>query len=114
MTTPSDPTKEGYTFDGWFTDNTFTTAYVFNKMPAENKTIYAKWIINQYTITFNSNGGSAVADITQNYNTNISAPNEPTLTGYIFDGWYSDVGLTIVYTFTTMPAEDIELYAKWT
>jgi uncharacterized repeat protein (TIGR02543 family) len=113
VSAPTDPTLTGYTFDGWYSDAGLTTAYTFTTMPAEDITLYAKWTINPYTITFNSNGGSAVADITQDYNTNVSAPTEPTLTGYTFDGWYSDAGLTTAYTFTTMPAEDITLYTTW-
>ncbi|MCK7486335.1 MAG: InlB B-repeat-containing protein [Bacillus subtilis] len=67
-----------------------------------------------YTITFNSNGGSAVGSITHNYATAVSAPADPTKTGYTFAGWYSDAGLTSAYAFTTMPGQNITLYTKWT
>ncbi|MBK8419012.1 InlB B-repeat-containing protein [Candidatus Villigracilis saccharophilus] len=70
--------------------------------------------MNSYTITFNSNGGSAVGAITQPFGSAVSAPTAPTKTGNTFGGWYSDAGLTTAYTFTTMPASDITLYAKWT
>jgi hypothetical protein len=53
-------------------------------MPAENTAIKANWTINQYTITFNVDGGSEVASITQNYGTTITSPNEPTKEGYTF------------------------------
>ncbi|MCK7486330.1 MAG: InlB B-repeat-containing protein [Bacillus subtilis] len=91
-----------------------TSAYTFTTMPAQNITLYAKWTINSYTISFNANGGSAVTSITQNYGTAVSAPADPTKTGYTFAGWYSDAGLTSAYTFTTMAAQNITLYAKWT
>src|SRR5690554_7136806 len=109
----SDPTKVGYTFAGWYSDSNLSTAYTFTTMPAEDITLYAKWIINQYTITFNSNEGSSVSSITQDYATTVSKPTDPTKVGYTFAGWYSDSNLSTAYTFTTMPAEDIALYAKW-
>jgi uncharacterized repeat protein (TIGR02543 family) len=114
VTAPSDPTKTGYTFAGWYSDAGLTTAYTFTTMPASNTTAYAKWTINSYTITFNSNGGSAVADITQNYGTSVAAPTAPTRTGYTFAGWFSESGLSTPYTFTTMPASNTTAYAKWT
>ena len=107
------PTKSGYTFVAWYYDDDFTTqAYAGDELE-DDVTLYAKWIINQYTITFNSNGGSSVSSITQDYATTVSKPTDPTKVGYTFAGWYSDSNLSTAYTFTTMPAEDITLYAKW-
>ena len=83
-------------------------------MPAEDITLYAKWTVNRYTITFDSNDGSAVDPITADYGATVTKPADPTKTGYTFAGWYSDEALTEAYTFGTMPAEDITLYAKWT
>ncbi|HRX44861.1 MAG TPA: InlB B-repeat-containing protein, partial [Acholeplasmataceae bacterium] len=111
---PTAPTKMGYTFGGWYSDSALTTAYTFGTMPAQNITLYAKWTLNNYTITFEENGGSAVLDITQGYNTAVVAPTAPTKMGYTFGGWYSDSALTTAYTFSTMPAQNITLYAKWT
>lgn len=103
VTAPSAPTKVGYTFAGWDKD-------IPETIPAENMTITAKWTVNQYTITFNTDGGSDVAPITQDYGTAVAAPAAPTKDGYTFVGWYKD---GVAYTFTTMPAEDITLTAKW-
>ncbi|MBK7455203.1 MAG: InlB B-repeat-containing protein [Anaerolineales bacterium] len=114
VSAPTAPTKTGNTFGGWYSDAGLNTAYTFTTMPASNITLYAKWTANSYTITFNSNGGSAVAAITQPFGSAVSAPTAPTKTGNTFGGWYSDAGLTTAYTFTTMPAADITLYAKWT
>lgn len=111
----SDPSKTGYTFNGWYSNSQFTSALVTG-IPVgshENITIYANFGINQYTISFNSNGGTSVDDITQNYATSISAPANPAKNGYSFDGWYSDSTLKNGYMFTTIPAENITLYAKW-
>lgn len=103
VTAPAAPTKVGYTFAGWDKD-------IPETIPAENMTITAKWTVNQYTITFDTDGGSDVAPITQDYGTAVAAPAAPTKAGYSFAGWYKD---GVAYTFTTMPAEDITLTAKW-
>ena len=114
VTAPANPTKEGYTFGGWYSDIGLTTTYTFTTMPLNGITLYAKWTVINYTITFEENGGSAVLDITQGYLTAVTAPTNPTKEGYTFGGWYSDTGLTTAYTFTTMPLNGITLYAKWT
>ena len=75
-------------------------------MPAENMTVTAQWEINQYTITFDTNGGSEIAPITQDYGTVITAPEAPTREGYTFIGWDKAIP-------ETMPAENITLKAKW-
>ncbi len=110
---PTPPTKTGYTFMGWYRDEALSTGYIFNTMPAESPTLYAKWIINQYTISFQSNGGTSVNPITQDYGTSVGAPTPPTKTGYTFMGWYRDEAFNTGYSFTTMPAESPTLYAKW-
>ena len=114
VSAPTAPTKAGSTFAGWFSDAGLTTAYTFTTMPAVDTTLYAKWTVNTTTITFNSNGGSAVTAITQAPGIAVSAPTAPTKAGSTFAGWFSDAGLTTAYTFTTMPAVDTTLYAKWT
>lgn len=99
ITAPEAPTREGYTFIGW--DKEIPTT-----MPAENMTITAKWKVNQYTITFDTAGGSEIAPITQDYGTAITAPADPTREGYTFIGWDIEIP-------TTMPAENITLKARW-
>ena len=99
ITAPEAPTREGYTFIGW--DKEIPTT-----MPAENMTVTAQWEINQYTITFDTNGGSEIAPITQDYGTAITAPADPTREGYTFIGWDREIP-------KTMPAENITLKAKW-
>ncbi|HEY5483168.1 MAG TPA: InlB B-repeat-containing protein [Propionibacteriaceae bacterium] len=114
VTAPVAPTKADYGFAGWYSDSGLTTPYTFTTMPFSNITLYAKWSADLHTITFVSNGGSAVTAITQGFGTVVTAPSAPTKTGNAFAGWYSDSGLTTPYTFTTMPASNITLYAKWT
>ena len=99
ITAPADPTKTGYTFAGW-------TPAIPTTMPAENMTIKAKWTVNQYTLTFDTNGGSAIAPITQDYGTAITAPADPTKTGYTFAGWTPAIP-------ATMPAENMTIKAQW-
>ena len=113
ITQPETPFKVGYTFDGWFLDKEFKNEYIFSTMPEESITLYAKWVINQYTISFNSLGGSEIKDITQNYNSDVSSPSSPTKEGYSFAGWYLDEECTKAYTISKMPAENITLFAKW-
>ncbi len=112
VTVRPEPTKEGYTFSGWD-----TSALNEGKMPADNVEITGTFGINEYTITFDSNEGSAVPPITQDYNTPVSAPTAPTKTGYTFGGWFTDDD-TFANEFvfdenTKMPAQDITLHAKW-
>jgi uncharacterized repeat protein (TIGR02543 family) len=114
VSAPTNPTRNGYSFAGWFSDEALTTSYTFTTMPSEAITLYAKWTINQYTITFDSNEGTSVTAITQDFDTAVSAPTNPTRTGYTFAGWFSDEALTTAYSFTTMPSQSITLYAKWT
>ena len=111
---PSDPTKVGSTFNGWFTDTALTLSYTFTTMPLSNLTLYAKWTVNSYTISFEENGGSSVTDSTQNYGTPILKPINLTKTGSTFVDWYTDALLTTPFVLATMPANNITLYAKWT
>ncbi len=99
VTAPANPTKTGYTFAGWDKE-------IPSTMPAEDMTITASWTINQYTITFNTNGGTEIAAITQDYNTAVTAPADPTKEGYTFAGWDKTIP-------TTMPAEDMTITATW-
>ena len=99
ITAPDNPTRKGYTFKGWDKE-------IPKTMPAENITVKAQWEINQYTITFDTNGGSEIAPITQDYGTEITAPDKPTRKGYTFKGWDKEIP-------ETMPAENITVKAQW-
>ncbi|MFA6801807.1 MAG: InlB B-repeat-containing protein [Acholeplasmataceae bacterium] len=110
---PSDPILYGHAFEGWYTDEELTVVYDFADAVTAEMTLYAKFIIGEFTITFVPNGGSDVDSITALYGAAIVNPNNPERTGYVFGGWYSDEDLETVYTFNTMPGEDTTLYAKW-
>ena len=100
---PADPTKEGYTFIGWYNGE---SEWNFETPVATDLTLTAKWQLNQYTITFDTAGGSEVPSITQDYGTAITPPAAPTRTGYTFVGWDRE-------SPTTMPAGDMTITARW-
>lgn len=101
---PADPTKEGYTFIGWYNGE---SEWDFETPVTAVLTLTAKWQINRYTITFDTAGGSEVAPITQDYGTTITAPANPAKTGYTFAGWDKTIP-------TTMPAGNMTITARWT
>ncbi|MEG2583967.1 MAG: InlB B-repeat-containing protein, partial [Oscillospiraceae bacterium] len=113
--------RTGYRFAGWATTENGEVDYsdgvsVINLTQENGGTVilYAQWIEENYTISFNSNGGSAVTDMTNvHYGDAISAPISPTRNGYVFSGWYKDSMLEMKYEFNEMPAESFTLYAKW-
>ncbi len=116
ITQPTDPTKSGYTFGGWYKDTQFTTAWNFTTdVVTADMTLYAKWTINSYTVTFSVDGGSSTGSLTTIYGSTITQPTDPTKSGYTFGGWYKDTQFTTAWNFTTdVVTADMTLYAKWT
>lgn len=107
---PSDPTRTGYTFKGWFTTKDGTTAFDFDKKIDGNTTAYAQWTINKYTVKFETDGGSAITSQTVEYGKTITETT-PTKSGFVFSGWYTDQDCT--KTFNGTVTNDVTLYAKW-
>ena len=107
-TLPTDVTRTGYTFKGWYDNEGLTGDPVtaIGGTGTGNKEYWAKWEINQYTITVKPENGKADITITQDYGTAITAPEAPTREGYTFMGWDREIP-------TTMPAENITLKARW-
>ena len=103
---PNDVAKEGYTL-AWCADEDCTQTYDFDTPVTADVTLYAKWTANRYTITFDTDGGSEMEAITQDYGTAITAPEDPTRTGYTFAGWDAEIP-------ETMPAGDMTIKAQWT
>ena len=101
---PADPTKEGYTFIGWYNGE---SEWNFETPVTENLTLTAKWQLNRYTITFKPENGGQDIVIKQDYGTAITAPANPTKTGYTFAGWDKTIP-------STMPAGDMTITARWT
>ncbi|EGI0542901.1 LPXTG cell wall anchor domain-containing protein [Listeria monocytogenes] len=112
---PATPTKQGYTFDGWYDAETGGNKWDFKtmKMPANDVTLYAHFTINNYQANFDIDG--SVTNETITYDTLLNEPTAPTKQGFLFDGWYdAEVGGT-KWDFNTMkmPANDINLYAHF-
>lgn len=110
---PPAPNNPGYNFLGWYTSQAYTTEFDFSIPLEHDIIIYARWIKNQYTITFNSNGGSIVPTINKYYHDKLETPITPIKKGYKFLGWFTNSELTETYTFTYMPDRSFTLYAKW-
>ena len=100
VTAPENPTKEGYTFTGW--NPTLAT-----EMPANDLTYTATWKVNQYTMTFVPGNGEENIVKTQDYGTELTAPDNLKREGYTFNGWDSEVPQTV-------PASDKTFTAQWT
>ena len=118
VTIPTPPTKAGYSFAGWYRDAALTQAYSFSAPVTASFTLYAKWeeegpVTTTYTVTFLSNGGTAVPSQTVTSGETASRPADPTRTGCAFDGWYTDAALTQAYAFSTPVTGNITLYAAW-
>jgi uncharacterized repeat protein (TIGR02543 family) len=121
--TLAEPSKTGYTFNGWFSDALLTTPITSVETLGNTGdiSIYGKYTINEYTLSFDLNYDGIdpnPADVTQNYNTSVTAslPADPTRTGYDFKGWAQSETAVAADTETlptTMPAEDIQYYAVW-
>ncbi len=108
----ADPVKTGYTFTGWINEDGHATT-VPATIPAQNMTITATWSIGTYTISFNTDGGSSIDAIKGEYNTAVTAPGNPTKTGYTFAGWVDAEGNATTVP-EKMPGSNITLKANWT
>lgn len=108
LPTADDMTYTGHTFKGWYDNENLTGSPVtaIGGTGTGNKEYWAKWEINQYTITVKPENGKADITITQDYGTVITAPADPTREGYTFMGWDQEIP-------KTMPAENITLKARW-
>ena len=108
LPTAGDMTYTGHTFKGWYDNENLTGSPVtaIGNTETGNKEYWAKWEINQYTVTVKPENGKADITITQDYGTAITAPADPTREGYQFNGW--DKAFP-----TTMPAENLTITAKW-
>lgn len=117
-TRPANPSKTGCTFAGWYTNNTFTTAFDFDTAITANIVLYAKWDIAEgyYKVTFNANGGNLSTNYTWvaiQSGTSLAAPSDPTKENAIFGGWYTDAECTNAFAFPHTITQAVTLYAKW-
>ena len=108
LPTADDMTYTGHTFKGWYDNENLTGSPVtaIGNTETGNKEYWAKWEINQYTVTVKPENGEADITITQDYGTPITAPADPTREGYTFLGWDKEIP-------ETMPAENLTITAQW-
>ena len=104
-------TREGYTFEGWYTDKNFTEKVTFPYEVTRAQTLYAKWEKNTYTVHFETYGGTAVGDMIESV---IERSPSTEKKGYTFEGWYADENFTEKVTFPYEVTKAQTLYAKWT
>ena len=107
-TKPEDPTRQYYRFGGWYLNG---TAYDFTTPVTGDITLKAEWIIINYTVTFDSNGGTSVPDVLANAGKPVTKPTNPTKTGYRFGGWLTEDNK--IWNFDTLITGDITLTAQW-
>ncbi|MDR1033208.1 MAG: InlB B-repeat-containing protein [Bifidobacteriaceae bacterium] len=112
---PDDPTRTYYTFDAWYKDDALQTEWDFGTdVVTGNITLYAKWIIDTYTVSFVSNDGTSVPSKTVQVGEKVAKPDDPTRLYYTFVAWYKDIDLQTEWNFATdVVTEDVILYAKW-
>ena len=122
MPAASAPTRSGYTFAGYFDAASGGTQYYSSSMTssrnwdkAANTTLYARWTVNQYTITFNANGGSGhtPTSVSANYNSTITLPSNPSRAGYTFAGWFTSPTAGTQFTSSTAVTSSYTVYARW-
>jgi len=107
------PEVEGFTFDGWYTDDTHTKEFDFSTPITSNTTVYAKWTAKDYKVSFVTEHGDAPTSQNVPYNKTATNPGELTAEGYTFIGWYTDHTCTTEFNFSTPITGDTKVYAKW-
>jgi uncharacterized repeat protein (TIGR02543 family) len=110
---PESPEFIGHTFLGWFLDEQFNLPFDLLTMPANDVMVFAKWQTNQYSVDFNTNGGTSLDTIQVTYQDSLENLPTPIKEGHTFLGWYLDQNYTEPLSSLTMPAQGLYLYAKW-
>ena len=108
------PEVEGFTFDGWYADDTYSTKFDFTKPITSNTTVYAKWTAKDYEVSFFTEHGDPPTSQNVKYNGTATDPGKLTEEGYTFIGWYADENRTIEFDFTQPIKSNTTVYAKWT
>lgn len=114
---PSAPTRENYTFGGWFKNKELTEPFSFDQTIDSDITVYAKWdradVAQTFKVYFHENGGSSVNDAEVTEGGRVSEPAVPTREGYVFCGWYTDDAFNVLYSFDSAVTRELHLFAKW-
>jgi uncharacterized repeat protein (TIGR02543 family) len=112
---PSSPTRTGYSFGGWYKEKECVSAWNFDAdVVTGSTTLYAKWVVNGYAVSFDSQGGTAIEPVSAHHGDKIGSPSSPSKNGYAFGGWYKEASCSNRWDFAadTVTAATI-LYAKW-
>lgn len=107
------PIVEGFTFDGWYTDENRTIEFDFTKPIKSNTTVYAKWTAKDYEVSFITEHGKTPTSQNVPYNETADDPGKLTEEGYTFIGWYADDARTKEFDFTQSIKHNTTIYAKW-
>ena len=107
------PTVEGFTFGGWYTDDTYDTEFDFNTPITGDTKVYAKWTAKDYEVSFVTEHGNAPTSQNVKYNGTATDPGKLTAEGYTFIGWYADEAHNTKFDFSTPITSDTKVYAKW-
>ena len=110
---PGKLTEEGYTFIGWYTDETYTKEFDFTKPITSNTTVYAKWTAKDYEVSFVTEHGKTPTSQNVKYNGTVGNPGKLTEEGYTFIGWYTDDTYDTEFDFTQPIKSNTKVYAKW-
>ena len=116
VTLPADPTRAGYTFDGWFTEETDGTKYNSTFSPTdENVVVHAQWTQIPFSVTFEEHGGTTVPNETFVSGGSVTLPADPTRAGYTFNGWFTAQTGGTKYNSSFSPADgNLVVHAQWT
>lgn len=110
---PADPTRSGYLFDCWSTNRMIAREYDFSTAVTDDITLYAMWKSTSATVSFDTDGGTAIDDVTVDVGSKVTKPADPVKTGYKFAGWYADANYTTPFDFDSAIEDDTTLYARW-
>jgi uncharacterized repeat protein (TIGR02543 family) len=113
---PANPDKPGYVFDGWYKDSaTFADPWIFGADAiARDTTLYARWALKTFAVTFDASGGTLVARQLVPADSTAVRPDNPEKAGYLFGGWYRDSALSLPWNFPTdVVTDSLTLYARW-
>ena len=110
---PTIPTVEGFTFDGWYTDDTRTKEFDFSTPITGDTKVYAKWTAKDYEVSFITEHGKTPTSQNVKYNGTATDPGKLSAEGYTFIGWYADEAHKTKFDFSTPITGDTKVYAKW-
>ena len=105
--------RNGYTFLGWYENADLTNLFNNSVFPNQDLTLYAKWELNGYTVNLRGLSGGGSRSITKAFKADLSDLPVPDKEGYEFVGWYEDENLTNELSYTTMPSNNLTIFAKW-